>query len=568
MFMDVYICHKSFEFIKQALKKPPEVCGNMDVYFKADAYHLTNFIEEYFSRSGASCIPQARFGKFGVWHTHPDNMPYASGTDIETMRRDLLSSINADTPGVPPLSLIASLVNGKPEITVYIPTFRIEMDKARMPYMLDDTPTDFWYPEIIKDKKYFYHYLFLEVEESTDAITGNVYYRIRFIQPFSSNVGDSDGIFIGSRVPAHLIPVLIVYYLKRKGSDFFILFENDGLYKVKVKSYNEDFVEVKPKVGQPDYGYEQRLKKLEESGFKLDKYKNCKIALFGAGFLGGNILSSLAKYFGEIVLVDDDIVGNENVGYQEFFSAEDVGLEKVNVLARKIEELHPQTKVYGVKARVPNFDEEDGTVIDKIVRWADIVVTAFDTIFPRLTLQMLCSKYSKPFVDAGVGTNDLTVKTWLPNSDYSCIGCYALFIGKSRRVVYASNPATSRIASSIITQICLNIVDGREVPNIIEFNLSKMSLTTNNWKRNPECPFCSDRLKLKIASDNGYTIEKEWSKETKISEFENELKSCFRIKDVRYLMKGKFVDLPKDKNLVYLKVLERNGLSIVVTFGD
>lgn len=565
--MYVYVCPKSYKFIEYILKNPPEICGNMDVYFKADAYYLTNFIEEYFSKSGASCIPHARFGRFGIWHTHPSNMPFASNIDYETMKKDLISSVKGDTPGVPPINLIASLVNGKPEMTVYIPSFKVEMKKYKVPYMLEDVSMNFSYPKILEDKKYFYHYYFLDVIEDVDPISNHNFYRVRFVEPSKSNIKNSDGVFIGSRVPVHLVPVLIVYYLINKGSSFFILYENDGLYSVRVETYDAYFEEVKPKVGKLSYGYEQRLEKLSEYGFNLSRYhKKYKIALFGAGFLGGNILSLVAKYFGEIVLVDDDIVGDENIGYQEFFTIEDVGLEKSNVLAKKIEELHPQTKVYGIKTTVPDFDEVcSKEIIADIVRWADIIITAFDTIHPRLTLQVLCSKYMKPLIDAGVGVNDLTIRTWLPNTDCACIGCYTLFVGKSHRTVYASNPATSKAAASIITQLCLNIADGKSVPNIIEFDLDKMDLRVNNWKKNTECPFCSEVIKLRILSNKRYIIEGKWNRETRISDFESELMSYSKIKEVRYLMKNEFVDLPKNKNLIYLKFLERYGLRVKVT---
>jgi len=49
----VFIGKNGFEFIKEALEKPPEICGNMNADFIAGSYYLSDFREEYFAKSSS-----------------------------------------------------------------------------------------------------------------------------------------------------------------------------------------------------------------------------------------------------------------------------------------------------------------------------------------------------------------------------------------------------------------------------------------------------------------------------------------------------------------------------------
>ena len=73
-----------------------------------------------------------------------------------------------------------------------------------------------------------------------DELAGKSYYEIQeFLTLNKSNVKDSDGIFIGSKVPVHVIPVLILYFAKHSGrNSFLVLEENEGLFKILLKDYN------------------------------------------------------------------------------------------------------------------------------------------------------------------------------------------------------------------------------------------------------------------------------------------------------------------------------------------
>ena len=440
-----------------------------------------------------------------------------------------------------------------------MPTFELDIDREKVPYLLNSSPIKFSLPPWMRrenEKKFIYHALLFKAEEKLDELVGKSYYEIQeFLTLNKSNVKGSDGIFIGSKVPAHVIPVLILYFAKHSGrNSFLVLEENEGLFKILLKDYKEKIIEAKVGISSPKFGYEQRLKPISEH-LSLEKLRECKIALFGAGFLGTQIAGALAKYFGEIAVVDDDFVGYENIGYQEYYTLEDVDMEKVHALSKKLENMHPQVKMYGIRTHVPNFDEGLPKVIEEIVNWADYIITSFDTINPRLTLQVACSKYSKPLIDAGVGIHDGTIRVWLPETNYSCIGCHAYGIKSApSRTVYSSDPAIAEQIAPIITEICKKIVKGEKVDNRIDIDLKDFSVKRYNWERNDDCPFCSTKVKFKINTEDDSELIIKRDREETIYEFEKYLQGLLGENTrINYVYKDESFSIPKEANLILLK---------------
>jgi len=118
----------------------------------------------------------------GVWHTPHPNTPEASVIDTEAMKLDLTSAINADTPEIPPLNIIASLTNREPTITAYVPTFELDIDREKVPYLLNSSPIKFSLPPWMRrenEKKFIYHALLFKAEEKLDELAGKSYYEIQ-----------------------------------------------------------------------------------------------------------------------------------------------------------------------------------------------------------------------------------------------------------------------------------------------------------------------------------------------------------------------------------------------------
>ncbi len=567
----VFVGWRDLEFLKKELEKPPEVCGNATMEYVGGSYYLTNFREEYTKRSSTSCSPCTRpLG--AVWHTHPPGLQEASEVDFDVMRKDIRSALASDIPGVPPLNLVVSNVDGEISLVSYVPTLKLDMGIRKVPHILCDVQLGTRNPTWKSAKKHYVHFLLFRAEEKEDPISGGTYWEVTEFSPYTCDEGDFDGVFVGSRVPPHVVPIVIAHFARVSGERKFLMFlENRGLFEVELKSVEENIVRKDVGTSTPDFGYESRIRNLR--GIDLEKLRNFKIAVFGAGFLGSSIVGALAKYFGEITVVDVDYVGRENVGYQEYYSPEDVDEEKAYVLARRIEGLHPQVKVYGVRAEVPGFDEPKSRVLEKVVSWADCVVTTFDNVHSRLAVQVACSRYSKPNVDVGANQFDGRITVWLPRKDYACPGCYTYFDpSRGPKTVYSADPTVARAISSWVAKVCVDVALGRKVPNCIYVDFSKSfePPKVENRRKEEFCPFCSERVELEVEVGDGVKLLLEEKREKTIQEFEEHLREVLGegVK-VEYIMSSSLGEnnvtplISKGANLVFLKTLSNFGMRMV-----
>ena len=57
--------------------------------------------------------------------------------------------------------------------------------------------------------------------------------------------------------------------------------------------------------------------------------------------------------FDEVIVVDYDIVGEENVSYQELFAVEDVGMPKALAASRRALQSAPLSRIYVVNSEIP-----------------------------------------------------------------------------------------------------------------------------------------------------------------------------------------------------------------------
>ncbi len=93
-------------------------------------------------------------------------------------------------------------------------------------------------------------------------------------------------------------------------------------------------------------------------------------------------------------------------------------------------------------------------MVEEIIRWSDAVITTFDTLPPRLVVQLACNKYNKPLMDLAVGgPQDAEIRIWARRNK-ACIACYVSGITGlskqgSRRAIYASDPRIADLVADI-----------------------------------------------------------------------------------------------------------------------
>ena len=121
---------------------------------------------------------------------------------------------------------------------------------------------------------------------------------------------------------------------------------------------------------------------------KLDILANSKVAIFGLGGVGGNVVDALVRSgIGYFILVDNDVVSITNLNRQLIASLKTIGQDKVEVMKEHILNINPNAKVITYK----NFILKEDS-LPKELKDVDYVIDAIDTITAKLTIIEFCYK--------------------------------------------------------------------------------------------------------------------------------------------------------------------------------
>jgi len=128
--------------------------------------------------------------------------------------------------------------------------------------------------------------------------------------------------------------------------------------------------------------------------------RDLRVAVIGCSGTGSFVIELLARLMvGELVLVDDDLVELKNLNRIVGAATADVGVPKVEVLARNIKNMGLGTSVEAHATELGDLHTL------RAVATADIVVGCMDSIDGRDLLNRLSAFYLLPYFDVGVRLN-------------------------------------------------------------------------------------------------------------------------------------------------------------------
>lgn len=125
-----------------------------------------------------------------------------------------------------------------------------------------------------------------------------------------------------------------------------------------------------------------------------DVLKNSHVAVFGLGGVGSHTAEALARAgVGTLTLVDKDVVDVSNINRQLCALTTTVGLPKVDVMAERLLQIHPQLQLF----LHPMFflKEEDGEAIHLP---CDFIVDAIDNVTGKLALAEYARRQRIPMI--------------------------------------------------------------------------------------------------------------------------------------------------------------------------
>lgn len=127
------------------------------------------------------------------------------------------------------------------------------------------------------------------------------------------------------------------------------------------------------------------------------KLANSTVAIVGCGGLGGTMAEELARLgIGKLILIDGDVFEESNLNRQLFSTEHNIGAKKVEAASKRLNAVNSEVNL----TLIDKWFTEDNA--KDILKGADIVLDALDSISRRIELERACHKLNIPLVYAGI----------------------------------------------------------------------------------------------------------------------------------------------------------------------
>jgi molybdopterin-synthase adenylyltransferase len=123
------------------------------------------------------------------------------------------------------------------------------------------------------------------------------------------------------------------------------------------------------------------------------KLAESRVAVVGAGGLGGTVIQLLGRIgIGRLTVVDSDVFDETNLNRQVFSTRDWVGQPKALAVQAQMKAINPAVEVHAHNIRL---DSANGL---EILSGCQVIVDALDNVKDRLTLEALAKTLGVPFV--------------------------------------------------------------------------------------------------------------------------------------------------------------------------
>lgn len=160
-----------------------------------------------------------------------------------------------------------------------------------------------------------------------------------------------------------------------------------------------------------------RLKRIPN--WSQDKLANAKVAVFGCGALGNEVLKNLALLgVGHIWVIDYDTIEIHNLTRSVLFRQSDIGRHKAEVVAERVKELNPDTQVY------PIIGKLEYAFGRGLLREMDVAFGCLDSVGARREINKRCYYAGTPWIDGGISHQSGGVALFDPRTpEAACYRC-------------------------------------------------------------------------------------------------------------------------------------------------
>jgi adenylyltransferase/sulfurtransferase len=230
----------------------------------------------------------------------------------------------------------------------------------------------------------------------------------------------------------------------------------------------------------PDIGYSGQL-----------KLKKSKVCIVGLGGLGSPIALQLAAMgIGQLRLVDCDIVELSNLQRQHIYNTNYLGHPKVEVAAKKLNELNPNIRIEPLPQSLNEGNAEE------IIGGVDVVVDGLDRMTPRYALNRASQKLNVPYIFAAAIMTYGNVSTIIPKKT-PCLECFQGNLDDEalpKCSVMGVHPSILNIIASIEVSEAIRIILGYKpllTNKILHCDIGNMEFEHIDITKADNCPVCS-----------------------------------------------------------------------------
>jgi molybdopterin-synthase adenylyltransferase len=129
-----------------------------------------------------------------------------------------------------------------------------------------------------------------------------------------------------------------------------------------------------------------------------DNMINKTVCIIGCGGLGGYVIEMLARLgVGKLIAVDGDVFEESNLNRQILSETNKLGSSKALIAVERVNKINPFVDIMAITDRLTL---ENGA---EIIKNANVVVDALDSVETRLILEGLCETANIPLVHGAIG---------------------------------------------------------------------------------------------------------------------------------------------------------------------
>ncbi len=214
-----------------------------------------------------------------------------------------------------------------------------------------------------------------------------------------------------------------------------------------------------------------------------------KVIVMGAGALGSGVIMNLAALgIGQIKIIDDKVVDEEDLNSQLIHKYKNIGRAKVISAKDWISDFNPDIKVEIEKTRLNELNYFN------VIENYDIIVDCFNGIETKYMLNEIALRHNKILIHGYTQGFIGQATTVIPGKS-ACLSCIKQKPAMLEIETYPSIASVNSVISSILSQEVLKVLMGGcelLTNKLLLFDGYKTGFKIFECTKNIACPACKD----------------------------------------------------------------------------